>query len=67
MSLGIIGVSLAFKNADSALITPLLYSEMIWAILFGVLIFSDYPDLWMLVGAGIIIVSGIYLISREHE
>lgn len=66
MSLGIIGVSLAFQNTDSAAITPLLYSEMIWAILFGILIFGDYPTLWMLLGAGIIILSGIYLVHRER-
>mgnify|MGYP001796503019 CR=1 FL=1 len=67
MSLGIIGVSLAFKSTDSAAITPLLYSEMIWAILFGVLVFGDYPDSWMLIGAGIIILSGLYLVHRERS
>ncbi len=67
VSLGIIGLSLAFQKTDSAAITPLLYSEMIWAILFGILIFGDYPDLWMLVGAAIIILSGVYLVQRERH
>ena len=67
MSLGIIGVSLGFQKADSAVVSPLLYSELIWAILFGVLIFGDYPDKWMLVGAAIIIVSGIHLVHRERK
>ncbi|MFK7839813.1 MAG: DMT family transporter [Bdellovibrionales bacterium] len=66
MSSGIILVSVAFQTADSAAVTPIVYTEIIWAILFGILIFGDYPDTWMLIGAGVIIISGLYLIRNEH-
>ena len=66
MSTGIILVSLAFQTADSAAVTPIVYTEIIWAILFGALLFGDYPDRWMLIGAAVIIVSGLYLIRSEH-
>jgi len=67
MSSGIILVSLAFQKADSAAVTPMVYTEIIWAIIFGALLFGDYPDKWMLIGAGVIIVSGLYLIRSERN
>jgi len=67
MSTGIILVSLAFQKADSAAVTPIVYTEIIWAILFGALLFGDYPDQWMLIGAAVIIVSGLYLIRSERR
>jgi len=35
--------------------------------LFGALLFGDYPDQWMLIGAAVIIVSGLYLIRSERR
>lgn len=67
MSTGIICVSLAFRKTDSAAVTPLVYTEIIWAILFGILIFGDMPLPMELFGAGIIIISGLYLVYRERQ
>ncbi|NCT41690.1 MAG: DMT family transporter [Alphaproteobacteria bacterium] len=67
MASGIICVSLAFQIADSAAVTPIVYTELIWAVLFGALLFGDYPHVWMLVGAAVIIVSGLYLLRAERR
>lgn len=67
MSVGVICISLAFKTTDSAAITPIVYLEIIWAILFGVIIFGDIPKIVELIGAGIIILSGLYLVHRERQ
>ena len=67
MSTAIICLSFAFKIADSAAITPLIYTEIVWAILFGIIIFGDIPKPLELVGAAIIIASGLYLIYRERK
>ncbi|MFN3700028.1 MAG: DMT family transporter [Alphaproteobacteria bacterium] len=64
---GILCVSLAFRIAQAATVAPFLYTEMIWGILFGYLIFSDIPDIWMLFGTAIIISSGLYLIFNEGQ
>jgi drug/metabolite transporter (DMT)-like permease len=64
---GILCVSLAFRIAQTATVAPFLYTEMIWGILFGYLIFSDIPDIWMLIGTAIIIASGLYLIFNEGQ
>ncbi|MGH1397922.1 MAG: DMT family transporter [Alphaproteobacteria bacterium] len=67
MSTGVICVSFAFKIADSAVVTPIVYTEILWAVIFGVLVFGDYPDRWMLVGVGIIILSGVYMLHSENS
>ena len=67
MTTGIICVSLAFQIADSAAVTPIVYTELIWAILFGIFLFGDYPGPWMMVGAVVIIGSGLYLLRSERR
>lgn len=66
-ALGMTAVSLSFRIAASSVVAPFLYIEMLWALVFGWLIFGDVPDVWMLVGAGIIILSGIYLLLSERR
>jgi drug/metabolite transporter (DMT)-like permease len=64
---GMTAVSLSFRIAASSVVAPFLYIEMLWALVFGWMIFGDVPDLWMLAGAGIIILSGIYLLLSERR
>ena len=56
----------AFEHAPAASITPFGYSSIIWASLYGYFIFDDLPDLWTIVGAGVIIFSGLYIFHREQ-
>ncbi len=62
---GIIMVSQAYRLVTADLASPFLYSEMVWALLFGAIIFGDMPDAMMLLGAVIIIGGGIYLVRHE--
>lgn len=64
---GMLCVSKAFIHADAAAVSPFVYTQMVWAILFGYLIFGDVPTLWMMIGAGVIITSGIILIMIEKN
>lgn len=47
-------------------LAPFMYTGLIWMILLGYLIFGDVPAPRTLVGAGIIIASGLYLLYRER-
>lgn len=67
LTIGILTISNAFRIAPAAVVSPFLYTEMIWAILFGYLIFGDVPNGGMLAGAGVIILSGFYLIETERK
>jgi drug/metabolite transporter (DMT)-like permease len=56
----------AFSTTDTALVAPFHYVQLLWGTLFGILIFSTVPDIWTGLGATLIVMSGIFLIYREH-
>jgi drug/metabolite transporter (DMT)-like permease len=55
----------AFHHAPASAVAPWNYSAMIWAALLGWLVWSEVPDEPLLVGAAIVIGSGLYLLYRE--
>jgi drug/metabolite transporter (DMT)-like permease len=59
-------VVLAFRYADASVLAPFSYSQLVWVTILGFLIFGEVPDLWTLVGAAIIIASGLYTAHRER-
>lgn len=58
---------LAFRQGEAAAVAPFRYSAAIWAVTFGYLIFDDLPDLFVIVGGGIVIASGLYILHRETQ
>lgn len=67
---GTIGVTMltqAFRLAPAATVAPLDYTALIWATLFGWLVWGEIPDLATYIGAAIIIASGIFIIWRERK
>ena len=57
----------AYRLATTTALAPYPYSQMVWMILSGWIIFHQFPDRWTLVGAAIIVASGLYIIHREHR
>lgn len=57
----------SYRHADMSVIAPFEYVSLILTILIGYFIFSDVPTLTMIIGALIIIGSGIAVILREHR
>jgi len=55
----------AYRAGEAAIVAPMQYSQILWATFFGLLIFGDAPDPVTFLGAGIIIVSGLYIVFRE--
>lgn len=55
----------AFRYAEAAVASPFRYSAIVWAALLGYFIWDDVMDTWTVVGTGIIIASGIYILHRE--
>lgn len=52
----------AYQAAPTNFVAPFEYSAMIWAIAYGVIFFSDYPDMWTLAGAGIVVAAGLFML-----
>lgn len=57
----------AFSHAPASTLAPFNYSQMIWSIPVGYLVFDNLPDLYSLLGAAIIAASGVYAIYRERR
>ena len=57
----------AFRTAPASVVAPFSYSSLLWATLFGFVLFGDLPDGWTLAGAALIIGSGLYIFHREHR
>ncbi|HEY0940576.1 MAG TPA: DMT family transporter [Steroidobacter sp.] len=56
----------AFRLAASPTIAPLEYTALAWGMLFDWLLWMTVPSARMLIGAGIIVASGLYVIHRER-
>jgi drug/metabolite transporter (DMT)-like permease len=59
-------LSVAYKYAPAALVSPFNYTQIVWAILFGWAFFGDWPAPNILIGAAIIIASSFIVILRER-
>ena len=57
---------MAMRAGDISFIAPFRYTAMVWAILMGVLVFGDWPDVTTLIGTGIVVATGMYSFHREN-
>lgn len=57
---------LAHRIAPAAVLAPFIYSQIVWMIALGWLVFGQLPDRWTFAGAGVVIASGLYLLYRER-
>ena len=58
---------LAHRNAPASVLSPFIYTQIVWATTFGYLVFANVPNHWTAAGAGIVIASGLYLLNRERK
>ena len=59
-------VNRALKMSDAATVAPLQYTLLLYAVIFGWMFFGDVPRLTMMVGAALIIASGLFIFIREQ-
>ncbi len=59
-------IIMAMRIGDISYVAPFRYTGLIWSVLLGFLLFGDIPDTAMIVGAAIIVASGIYTLYRER-
>lgn len=64
-TLGLTLMAQAFRMAAASVVAPYDYTLLIWASLWGWLIWGELPDEWTWIGAAIIVVAGIYIALRE--
>ena len=57
----------AYKSAEAVVVAPMQYSQIVWATVFGALLFAEIPDMPTLVGTAVIVTSGVYILLRENS
>lgn len=57
----------AYQTGEAAIIAPMQYSQIVWASGFGLVFFGETLDRATVLGAGIIIASGLYIVLRESR
>lgn len=62
-----VAVLAAYRIGRVADVAPFAYSQIIWAVILGYLVFSDLPDLLALAGCAIVIVSGVVAASESRS
>ncbi len=55
----------AYKAGEAAIVAPMQYSQIIWATAYGWFLFGETVDGFTVIGAAIIIASGVYIVVRE--
>ncbi len=55
----------AFRVAEISAVQPMMFLNIVWASILGLVVFADTPDFWTFVGAGVIIASTSYIARRE--
>jgi drug/metabolite transporter (DMT)-like permease len=57
---------IAHRWAPPSVLAPFMYTQLLWVIGIGYVVFGDVPAPWTLAGAAIVIASGLYLLHRER-
>lgn len=64
-SVGQLLLNHAFRYGEVSLLAPLDYTGLLWAIVYGFLIWHDVPTWSMLIGAAVVVAANLYIMHRE--
>ena len=59
-------ITRALKLAPASTLAPLHYTLLLWAVVFGMAFFGDVPGPRILIGAGIVVLAGIFIFHRQN-
>lgn len=64
---GQIFLTSSLRYAPVSVVVPFDYTQLLWAVLLGWMVFADRPPSSTWAGAAVIIASGLYTLYREHK
>lgn len=56
----------SLRLAPASVVAPFSYASLVWATIVGFIIWNDWPDMFTLAGAALIVSAGLYIFSRER-
>ncbi len=71
--LGVVGLTafvlmnLSLKLSPASVVVPFQYTMIVWAVILGYIFFGDAPRLHTILGAAVIIASGLFIFLREQR
>jgi hypothetical protein len=57
----------AYRAVEASFIAPFEYAAIPFAVIWGILIWQDWPDMLAWAGMGLILVGGLYTVYRERQ
>lgn len=60
-------LSESLKNDDASAVAPYDFSRLIWAAIFGYILFDEVPSIWVWLGGALIVASVAYISYRETK
>ena len=58
---------MAMRHGEIGFVSPFRYTVLIWAIVLGVVVFGDIPNVMILVGSAIVVAMGVFTFYRERS
>jgi drug/metabolite transporter (DMT)-like permease len=57
----------AYKHAEANYVAPFEYTALIWATLYGIFFFGDWPDGKAIIGVAIVIAAGLFMLACDRR
>ena len=67
LTVGYISAVATMRVGEISFVAPFRYTSLVWAILLGLVVFGEWPDLWTWAGSGLVVGAGLYTILRERR
>lgn len=58
---------LTMRTGEIAFIAPFRYTSLLWALVLGLVFFGEWPDMITLLGAAIVVATGVFTFNRERK
>ncbi len=67
LSVGYLTAVASMRVGEISVVAPFRYTSLVWAIMLGLVVFGDWPDMWTWAGSALVVGAGIYTILRERK
>ncbi len=67
LMLGLVAIIAAYRRAPAIVVAPMQYSQIVWAAIFGALLFDEPTEARTILGAVLIAVAGLMIVARQDR
>lgn len=62
-----LAITLAMRAGEVSAVAPFRYTRIVFAVVIGLVVFGERPDLWVWLGMALIVASGLWAVAGEHR